>query len=38
MQGASLKFTQVDFDFYERHDEEELNQFLTEVQRILQQQ
>jgi ABC-type Fe3+ transport system substrate-binding protein len=38
MQGGGLKFTQVDFEFYERHDEDELNQLLTEVQRILQQQ
>jgi ABC-type Fe3+ transport system substrate-binding protein len=38
MQGAGLKFTQVDVEFYERHDEDELNQFLSEVQRILQQQ
>jgi ABC-type Fe3+ transport system substrate-binding protein len=38
MQGAGLDFTQVDFQFYERHDENELNQLLSEVQRILQQQ
>jgi ABC-type Fe3+ transport system substrate-binding protein len=38
MQASGLKFTQIDVEFYERHDEDELNQFLTEVQRILQQQ
>jgi ABC-type Fe3+ transport system substrate-binding protein len=38
MQASGLKFTQIDVEFYERHDEDELNQFLTEVQRLLQQQ